>query len=138
MDVPDERGGKGTRFSDRVFLIVGQIPEGSVTTYGDIARALGNPRGARQVGWAIAAAPSELDLPFHRVVNREGFLSGGWAFGHPDVMKQRLIADGVPFRDEYEVDLEQCHWSPVLVSSAPDEVNNFEQISVFDDDVREG
>jgi methylated-DNA-protein-cysteine methyltransferase-like protein len=109
-----------------------------VTTYGDIARELGDPRGARQVGWAIAGSPPGLNLPFHRVVNRDGFLSGGWAFGHPEVMKQRLVAEGIPFSDEFTVDLQQCHWSPGSGSAAADEMDDLEQVAFFDDDFRKG
>ena len=47
------------------------------------------------VGWALHAVPRELDLPCHRVVNRYGELSGGWHFGHPDIMKGLLVAEGV-------------------------------------------
>ncbi len=124
-------------FAEGVFAIVGRIPMGSVTTYGDIARALGDPRGARLVGWAIAGSPAGLDLPFHRVVNREGFLSGGWAFGHPEIMKQRLVAEGVPFSDEYTVDIKRCHWLPDVDLPSTDEVNDLEQVSLFHDGVRE-
>jgi len=85
------------------------------------------------VGWAIAGSPAGLDLPFHRVVNRDGFLSGGWAFGHPEVMKQRLLADGVRFADEYTVDMKRCHWIPGDDSSATDEMDDLEQVSLFDD-----
>jgi methylated-DNA-protein-cysteine methyltransferase-like protein len=123
------------RFADQVFAIVAAIPSGRVTTYGDIAAALGDPRGARQVGWAIAGSPADLDLPFHRVVNRDGFLSGGWAFGHPDVMKQRLLADGVAFVDEYTVDLRRCRWIPGGDSAATDEVDDLEQVAMFDDEI---
>ena len=125
-------------FADDVFAIVARIPAGMVTTYGDIARALGDPRGARQVGWAIAGSPAGLDLPFHRVVNREGFLSGGWAFGHPEVMKQRLVAEGVPFREEFTVDIERCHWLPDDDSTPADEMDDLEQISLFHDNVGKG
>lgn len=99
-------------FVQRVYAIVGRIPPGKVTTFGRIAQALGEPRAARMVGWAISAVPSGLDLPCHRVVNRVGFLSGGWHFGHPDVMRGMLLAEHVPFRDTYEVDLEHCLWDP--------------------------
>src|SRR5690606_9572998 len=78
------------------------------------------------------------DLPFHRVVNREGFLSGGWAFGHPEVMKQRLLAEGVLFRSEYIVDLARCHWMPDGSSAATDEMNDLEQVALFDDHIGEG
>lgn len=130
----DENSQARVRFADRVFAVVAQIPEGTVTTYGEIARALGAPRGARQVGWAIASASPGLDLPFHRVVNREGFLSGGWAFGHPEVMKQRLVAEEVPFRAEYTVDLAQVLWIPDAISASPNKVDDFEDVTVINGD----
>lgn len=102
----------GPALPGRVYDIVARIPRGRVTTYGAIARAVGSVRGARMVGWLLHSVPPELDLPCHRVVNRFGFLSGGWHFGHPDVMRARLLAEDVPFRDEYEVDLARCLWLP--------------------------
>ncbi len=125
-------------FAEQVFSFVAQIPPGMVTTYGDIARALGDPRGGRQVGWAIAGSPGGLDLPFHRVVNRDGFLSGGWAFGHPDVMKQRLVSEGVPFADEHTVDIKRCHWIPGDDSAPANEVDDLEQVTLFDDQLGKG
>lgn len=104
-------------FVERVYEIVACIPWGRVTTYGAIARALGSVRGARMVGWALHAAPD--GLPCHRVVNRYGELSGGWHFGHPDVMKQLLMAEGVPFLAEYQVDLRRCLWLPWEEESHP-------------------
>lgn len=99
-------------FAARVYAIVARIPYGRVTTYGRIAQALGSIRGARMVGWALDSVPPELDLPCHRVVNRVGLLSGGWHFGHPDVMRGLLRAEGVPFVDEFQVDLRRCLWEP--------------------------
>jgi methylated-DNA-protein-cysteine methyltransferase-like protein len=99
-------------FAARVYDIVARIPRGRVTTYGRIARAVGEPRSARMVGWALMSAVDEDDLPCHRVVNRVGLLTGGWHFGHPDVMRRLLLAEGVPFKDEYQVDLERCLWEP--------------------------
>ncbi len=136
MNEPIETPHQPRKLTEQIFEIVGQIPRGRVTSYGDIARALGDPRGARQVGWAIAGSPADLDLPFHRVVNREGFLSGGWAFGHPGVMKQRLVAEGVSFIDEYTVDMQRCRWIPGDDSPSADEVNDLEQVSLFDSDLR--
>jgi methylated-DNA-protein-cysteine methyltransferase-like protein len=98
------------QFFARVFAIVARIPVGRVTTYGAIARALGEPCVARSVGWALHLTPE--GLPCHRVVNQHGFLSGGWHFGHPDVMASLLHAEAVPFRDVYQVDLEKCLWEP--------------------------
>lgn len=99
-------------FYDRVYEIVARIPPGRVTTYGRIAQALGSIRGARMVGWALLVLPTGHDLPCHRVVNRVGELSGGWHFGHPDIMRARLLEEGIPFRDEYQVDLARCLWEP--------------------------
>lgn len=115
---------------DRVYGIVARIPRGRVTTYGAIARAVGSVRGARMVGWLLHSVPPELDLPCHRVVNRTGFLSGGWHFGHPDVMRDRLLAEGVPFEDEYQVDLSRSLWLPWEdeLSSSPDEVDDLDPI----------
>jgi len=99
-------------FVERVYETVSRIPPGRVTTYGRIARALGAPRSARMVGWALNRTPPETRLPAHRVVNRVGFLSGGLHFGHPDVMRRLLVAEGVPFVEEYTVDLEAALWDP--------------------------
>jgi methylated-DNA-protein-cysteine methyltransferase-like protein len=99
-------------FVDRVYEVVARIPKGRVTTYGRIARALGSPRSARMVGWALHASPAELNLPAHRVVNRNGVLSGALHFGHPDVMRSLLLAEEVAFLDDITVDLEKHLWDP--------------------------
>ena len=99
-------------FVERVYDLVAKIPHGRVTTYGRIARALGATRSARMVGWALHATPPERQLPCQRVVNRNGELTGGWHWGHPDVMKALLVDEGVPFLDEYRVDLARCLWEP--------------------------
>ena len=101
-----------TAFQQRVKVIVGLIPSGSVTTYGRIARTIGDARGARMVGWTLNGLTATHGLPCHRVVNRTGELTGGWAFGHPDIMRQHLLDEGIPFRAEYEVDLAACVWDP--------------------------
>jgi methylated-DNA-protein-cysteine methyltransferase-like protein len=64
------------------------------------------------VGYALASIPDGLDLPAHRVLNRYGFLSGGWHFGHPDVMKASLEDEGTIVSDEYIVDLAIYFWDP--------------------------
>lgn len=99
-------------FPKRVMMIVARIPQGQVTTYGRIAAALGSPRSARMVGWALGNLPPNHDLPAHRVVNRVGYLSGAEAWGNPHIMRHLLIDEGVPFREEWEVDLEACVWEP--------------------------
>jgi methylated-DNA-protein-cysteine methyltransferase-like protein len=101
-------------FPDRVYRIVRQIPRGKVTTYGTIASVLGDRRGARMVGWAMSNCPEDVSAYAHRVVNRYGELSGGWAWGHPDVMRQLLIDEGVEFVDEYQVDMKKHLWVPPM------------------------
>jgi methylated-DNA-protein-cysteine methyltransferase-like protein len=108
-------------FPDRVYRIVLNIPPGKVTTYGTIAAVLGDRRGARMVGWAMSNCPPDVSEVAHRVVNRYGGLSGGWAWGHPDIMKQHLLDEGVTFSDEYQVDLSKHLWIPPLEGDVPDE-----------------
>lgn len=105
-------------FNQKVYEIVKKVPKGRVTTYGQIAVELGNPRWARQVGWALHANKSS-DVPCHRVVNREGRLApnfagphapraqaiGRRAFDGADEQKRRLEAEGVTFVDPMHVDL---------------------------------
>ena len=107
-----ECGSDRPAFFERVFVVVSRIPRGRVTTYGSIARVLGTPRAARSVGWALSLAPDEDALPCHRVVDRNGYLSGGWHWGHPDIMAGLLQNEGVPFLDPYRVDLAACLWLP--------------------------
>ena len=118
-------------YARRVYDIVARIPRGRVTTYGRIAAALGSPRGARMVGWALMAVVEEQNLPCHRVVNRYGELSGGWHFGHPDVMRALLVAEDVPFAADYRVDLDRCVWEPWNdegASTAADEVDDLDLV----------
>jgi methylated-DNA-protein-cysteine methyltransferase-like protein len=102
----------GSALHERVLRTVARIPRGRVTTYGSIAWSLGMPRGARTVGWALRSAPHADQFPCHRVVNRVGYLSGGWHWGHPDVMAALLRAEGVPFLADHQVDLAACLWLP--------------------------
>jgi len=99
-------------FMAQVPEVIRLIPKGRVTTYGLIARALGHPRSARMVGWAVLRMPAGHDLPAHRLVNRVGYLSGGWHFGHPQVMRDLLEEENVPFIDAFQVDLALCAWDP--------------------------
>lgn len=87
------------------------------------------------VGWALHAVPPELELPCHRVVNRAGQLTGGWHFGHPDIMREMLRAEGVPFIDDYQVDLGRCLWTPWEEggSAAADEMDDLDLITGSED-----
>src|SRR5262245_14835710 len=106
-------------FERRVAALVAAIPRGRVTTYGLIAAALGDPRKAREVGWVLYGLPDGHDLPAHRVVNREGRLSGAWAFAHPELQHDRLVEDGVSFLPDGRVDLAQHLWEPPPASGEP-------------------
>ena len=81
-------------FFQRVFDIVKQIPEGRVTTYGQIARMIGEPRKARYVGFAMHQSPGVAGgVPCHRVVFKDGSLAPGFAFGGPEA--QRVLLEKV-------------------------------------------
>lgn len=110
-------------FFAKVYEIVKQIPLGKVATYGQIARLCGNPRMARQVGWALHVNPepytnnfelekcqSDVGIPCHRVVNREGKLSGAFAFGGMEAQRYLLLTEGVEFVDDETVDMTNYLW----------------------------
>lgn len=99
-------------FPSRVFAIVARVPPGRVTTYGRIARAIGEPRAARMVGWALHGTHGRSDLPCHRVINRNGELSGRWHWGDPDLMRALLEAEGIEFDAQERVDLQRFGWHP--------------------------
>lgn len=98
--------------TQQVATVVQHIPEGRVTTYGRIARAIGSPRSARIVGWTMSHLPESFDAPAYRVVNRLGELSGAHAWGVPEIMRDLLLDEGVPFISEWQVDLTACVWEP--------------------------
>ena len=99
-------------FFERVYAIVRQIPEGKVTSYGAIAKALGTARSARMVGWAMNASHNLDDVPAHRVVNRKGLLSGKHHFDGTNLMQQLLEAEGVKVVDNKIVDFQKHFWEP--------------------------
>jgi methylated-DNA-protein-cysteine methyltransferase related protein len=96
----------------RVFALVRACPVGRVTTYGWIAKAVGYPRGARMIGWIMNETPE--GVPAQRVINSKGALTGSWAFGTPERMRQLLEDEGVIFSDSGTVDLKRYGWNPAL------------------------
>ncbi len=92
---------------EEVYEAVSRVPFGKVATYGQIAMAIGRPRAARQVGWALHVNPKPGIIPCHRVVNRFGGLAPAFAFGGRDIQKQLLEAEGVEVDEGYTVDLER-------------------------------
>ena len=97
--------------SARVFALVRACPVGRVTTYGALAKAVGYPRGARMVGWIMNESPE--GVPAQRVINSKGELSGSWAFGPPERMRQLLEAEGIVFSADDRVDLKRYGWEPL-------------------------
>ena len=86
----------GPGFHEQVYRLVARVPRGRVTTYGDVAAALGSVGVARQVGWALAALPAGRgEVPWHRVVNARGRLSARSEGERPDEQERRLLAEGV-------------------------------------------
>ena len=96
---------KAERFYERVYDLVARLPSGRVTTYGDIALALGWPRHSRLVGYALATCPEEAGVPAHRVVNHRGEVSRAWGGGQPELQRALLRDEGVTFTREGRVDL---------------------------------
>jgi len=103
-------------FFDRVYQIVRQIPEGKVTSYGAIAKALGTARSARMVGWAMNACHNLEDVPAHRVVNRKGLLTGKHHFDGTSLMQQLLENEGVVVVENQIVDFKKHFWTPKMDS----------------------
>ncbi len=94
-----------TRFYQAVYALVARVPPGKVTTYGDIALALGWPRHARLVGYALAHCPDDTHIPAHRVVNHRGEASRAWNGGRPEEQVALLRAEDITFTREGRVDL---------------------------------
>jgi methylated-DNA-protein-cysteine methyltransferase-like protein len=82
-------------FFEEVYALLKTIPRGKVTTYGDIARALGKPRSSRAVGYALHVNPDPQNIPCFKVVNKDGFLTKSFAFGGIDEQRFLLENDGV-------------------------------------------
>ena len=103
-------------FHARVADAVRRVPEGRVTTYGDVAGVLGSPRVARQVGWALAALPAGSDVPWHRVINAQGRISYRGDTLRGEEQQRLLEAEGVAFSPSGRVgDFPRLRWDwPVL------------------------
>ena len=98
-------------FFEKVYDVVRQIPHGRVSSYGAIARYLGTGRSARIVGWAMNNSHTQDPwVPAHRVVNRNGMLSGKHHFGGPLVMQELLESEGVRVTEDRVVDFQKIFW----------------------------
>ena len=102
-------------FFEDVFSVVRLIPHGRVTSYRAIAAYLGSHGSARMVGWAMNSAHTQVnDIPAHRVVNRNGLLTGKHHFGSPAMMQQLLENEGIEIQDDQIVRFEQLFWDPMV------------------------
>lgn len=101
-------------FFENVYEVVKLIPPGRVTSYGAIAAYLSSKRGARMVGWAMNNAHGLPDVPAHRVVNRNGVLTGKNFFGGGNVMQDLLEAEGLNIKDDQVVAFQKYFWDPVI------------------------
>jgi len=97
----------------KVFEVTKLIPFGRVSTYGAIARYLGGSGASRMVGWALNSCHSFEDLvPAHRVVNRNGILTGKHHFRYSELMQELLESEGIIVKDDKVVDFENKFWDP--------------------------
>ena len=100
-------------FFSRVYDVTLLIPYGRVTSYGAIARFLGSGRSARMVGWALNVSHSKPEfIPAHRVVNRNGMLTGKLHFGNSSTMQQLLENEGLIVTDDQIVNFHENFWDP--------------------------
>jgi len=91
---------------NQVYDFISTIPEGKVSTYGEIAKKVGT-RDARKIGWALHANKNP-EVPCHRVVSKDGRVAKSYAFGGEIKQKEKLEKEGVKFIDDMHVDLKQC------------------------------
>lgn len=98
-------------FFDKVYDIARLIPYGRVTSYGAIANYLGAKRSARMVGYAMNASEGK-EVPAHRVVNRNGLLTGKYHFDGTNLMQQLLENEGVKVVENQVQDFDALFWDP--------------------------
>lgn len=104
---------KKESFFESVYEVVHLIPYGRVTSYGAIAEFLGTRRAARMVGWAMNSAHRATTfIPAHRVVNRNGRLTGKHHFGGSEVMAQLLESEGIVVEEDKIKHLGKHFWDP--------------------------
>lgn len=99
-------------FFEKVYQIAKQIPYGRVTSYGAIATYLGAAKSARMVGWAMNASHTKQDIPAHRVVNRNGLLTGKHHFDGTNLMQQLLESEGITVKNNQIQNFETFFWNP--------------------------
>ena len=100
-------------FFEQVYAVVKKIPEGRVTSYGAIANFLSTKNAARMVGWAMNASHTDPEIPAHRVINRNGVLTGKNFFGE-GMMQDRLESEGLVIQEDQIIDFPKVFWDPMI------------------------
>ena len=108
-----------TSFFERVYEVVKLIPEGRVSSYGAIAVFLGAKGSARMVGWAMNASHNRMDVPAHRVVNRNGVLTGKNHFETINTMQKLLEKEGMVIINDQIQEFENKFWDPTVELELP-------------------
>jgi methylated-DNA-protein-cysteine methyltransferase-like protein len=108
------QGRLGESFFEDVLEVVKLIPSGRVSSYGAIARYLGEARSARMVGYALNQCANRPDIPAHRVVNRQGLLTGRHHFSPEFPMEARLRAEGIEVKNDQVQNFEALYWDPSI------------------------
>jgi methylated-DNA-protein-cysteine methyltransferase-like protein len=112
--MPRSKQKDNSDFFSKVYEVTRLIPYGRITSYGAIARYLGSGRSARMVGWALNTSHTNLDfIPAHRVVNRNGLLTGKYHFGNSTTMAQLLQNEGIIIENDQILNFEEKFWDPV-------------------------
>lgn len=100
-------------FFQKVFEVACNIPYGRVTSYGAIAKCLGSARSSRMVGWAMNQSHfCKFYVPAHRVVNRNGLLTGKHHFENENEMQNLLLSEGVEVVDDKILNFNKYFWDP--------------------------
>lgn len=104
---------KNESLYEKVYEVVRKIPEGKVTSYGAIATFLGRKGSARMIGYAMNHSHGKEDVPAHRVVNRNGLLTGKHHFSSPSLMQQLLENEGIEIEDDQIQNFSDVFWDPM-------------------------
>ena len=104
---------QSSNFFNDVYDVVKLIPNGRVTSYGSIAKYLGTTKGARVVGWAMNNSHHDSSIPAHRVVNRNGLLTGKHHFPRENLMEDLLKKEGILIRNNRIENFTDVFWDPI-------------------------
>jgi len=116
----EKSGNRDNCFFSRVYEVTRLVPGGRVTSYGAIARYLGTGRSAIMVGWALNKSFSQSPfVPAHRVLNRNGLLTGKRHFGTSTAMQQLLENEGVKVENDKVVEFKKIFWDPSAELNKP-------------------